>query len=143
MFQQLPPEAFASYDSTALADLVQEFGPEAFASFDTASLAVIKKRVPEAFAKPDTTVRQSSPPPSFQRGITKWDKGGQLWVALGPNANHWDTLIRLTPTLFVPQKPSAGAFARREPFCTGTTPNSWIAAECWTARYITPAEADS
>ena len=74
MLQQHPPEVFASYDSTALADLVQEFAPEAFASFDTASFAVIKKQVPEAFANPDTTVRQSSPPPSFQRGITKWEK---------------------------------------------------------------------
>ena len=141
MFQQLPPEAFASYDSTALADLVQEFGPEAFASFDTASLAVIKKRVPEAFASPDTTVRQSSPPPSFQRGITRWEKGGQLWVALGPNANHWDTLIRLTPTLFVPQKPSAGAFLDGS-FLHWDDAQLLDSGGVLTARYITPAEAD-
>ena len=141
MLQILPPEAFASYDSTALAGLVQEFGPEAFASFDTASLAVIKKRVPEAFANPDTTVRQSSPSPSFQRGITKWEKGGQLWVALGPNANHWDTLIRLTPTLFVPQKPSAGAFADGA-FLHWDDAQLLDSGGVLTARYITPAEAN-
>ena len=141
MLQQHPPEAFASYDSTALADLVQEFGPEAFAGFDAASLAVIKKRVPEAFASPDTTVRQSLPPPSFQRGITKWEKGGQLWVALGPNANHWDALIRLTPTVFVPQKPSAGAFADGA-FLHWDDAQLLDSGGVLTARYIAPTEAD-
>ena len=141
MLQQYPPETFASYDSTALAGLVQEFGPEAFVSFDTASFALIKKRVPEAFANPDTTVRQSSPPPSFQRGITKWEKGGQLWVALGPNANHWDTLIRLTPTLFVPQKSSAGAFLDGS-FLRWDDAQLLDSGGVLTARYIAPAEAD-
>ena len=112
--QQVPPEAFASVDSTALANLVQQLGPEAFASLDAATLAVIKKRVPEAFANPDTTLRQSaidqsSPPQASQRGITKWEKHGQLWVALGPDAkDSWDTLIRLTPTVFVPERPRFG-----------------------------------
>ena len=112
--QQVPPEAFASVDSTALANLVQKLGPEAFASLDAATLAVIKKRVPEAFANPDTTLRQSTidqsaPPQASQRGITKWEKDGQLWVALGPDAkDHWDTLIRLTPTVFVPERPRFG-----------------------------------
>ena len=112
--QQVPPEAFASIDSTALANLVQQLGPEAFASLDPATLALLKKRVPEAFANPDTTLRQStidqSPPtPASQRGITKWEKHGQLWVALGPDAtDSWDTLIRLTPTLFVPERPRFG-----------------------------------
>ena len=112
--QQVPPEAFASVDSTGLANLVQKLGPEAFASLDAATLAVIKKRVPEAFANPDTTLRQSAidqsaPPQASQRGITKWEKDGQLWVALGPDAkDHWDTLIRLTPTVFVPERPRFG-----------------------------------
>ena len=104
--QQVPPEAFASVDPTILAGLVQQLGPEAFASLDSATLALIKKRAPEAFANPDTTVRQNDTGQS--RGITKWEKDGQLWVALGPNANHWDTLIRLTPTVFVPERPRFG-----------------------------------
>ena len=141
MLQQHPPEAFASFDSTALAYLVQEFGPEAFASFDSASLAVIKKRVPEVFANPDTTVRQNSPPPSFQRGITKWEKGGQLWVALGPSANHWDTLIRLTPTVFVPQEWGLGAFADGG-FLRWDDAQLLDSGGVLTARYITLAEAD-
>ena len=141
MLQILPPEAFASYDSTALAELVQEFGLEAFASFDTASLALIKKRVPEAFANPDTTVGQSWPPPSFQRGITKWEQGGQLWVALGPNANHWDTLIRLTPTLFVPQKWNLGAFADGA-FLHWDDAQLLDSGGVLTARYVVQTEAD-
>ena len=122
--QQVPPEAFASVDSTALATLIQQLGPKAFASLDTATLALIKKRVPEAFANPDTTVRQNdidqkndTDQSVSQRGITKWEKDGQFWVALGPNADHWDTLIRLTPTVFVPERPrfgmnSSGGFVR-------------------------------
>ena len=109
--QEIPPEAFASVDSTTLAGLVQQMGPEAFASLDPATLALIKKRVPEAFASLDSSTGQSSPPRVLQRGIFKWEKDGQLWVALGPNRDHWDTLIRLTPTLFVPQMPNKGAFA--------------------------------
>ena len=104
--QEMPLETFASLDTTALAGLVQQLGPEEFASLDTAALALIKKRVPEAFAN---SIGQSSTR-ILQRGITKWEKDGQLWVALGPNADHWDTLIRLTPTVFVPEKPGFGAF---------------------------------
>ena len=109
--QEIPLETFASVDSTALAGLVQQLGPEAFASLDTATLALLKKRVPEAFASFDSGIGQSSPTRVLQRGISKWEKDGQLWVALGPNADHWDTLIRLTPTVFVPEKPWLGAFA--------------------------------
>ena len=121
--KQVPPEAFASVDSTALAGLVQQLGPEAFASLDTAALALIKKRVPEAFANPDTTLRQntidqSSPTRASQRGITKWEKDGQLWVALGPNArDHWDTLIRLTPTVLVAGKAALWRYKRQHGVC--------------------------
>ena len=104
--QEMPLETFVNIDSTALAGLIQQLGPEEFASLDTAALALIKKRVPEAFAN---SIDQSSTRIS-QRGITKWEKDGQLWVALGPNADHWDTLIRLTPTVFVPEKPGFKAF---------------------------------
>ena len=116
--QQVPPEAFVSVDSTALANLVQQLGPEAFASLDTATLAVIKKRVPEAFANPDTILRQSTiAPQASQRGITKWEKHGQLWIALGPDAtDSWDTLIRLAPTVLVPERPRFG-HERQRGFC--------------------------
>ena len=122
--QEMPLETFANADSTALAGLVQQLGPEEFASLDTAALALIKKRVPEAFAH---SIGQSSTR-VLQRGITKWEKGGQLWVALGPNADHWDTLIRLTPTVFVPEKPGFGAFIGGGE-CAGTTPNSGTVAD--------------
>ena len=145
--QQVPPEAFASVDSTALANLVQQLGPEAFASLDAATLAVIKKRVPEAFANPDTTLRQStidqsSPPQVSQRGITKWEKHGQLWVALGPDATDcWDTLIRLTPTVFVPERPrfgmnGSGGFVRWD------DAQLLDSGDVLIADYISPAEAD-
>ena len=145
--QQVPPEAFASVDSTALANLVQQLGPEAFASLDAATLAVIKKRVPEAFANPDTTLRQStidqsSPPQASQRGITKWEKHGQLWVALGPDATDcWDTLIRLTPTVFVPERPrfgmnGSGGFVRWD------DAQLLDSGDVLIADYISPAEAD-
>ena len=116
MLQTLPPETFANLDSTTLAGLVQKLGPEAFANLDSTTLAIVQKRVPEAFASLDSTDTDRSEsgiktsPPTFQRGIAKWEKDGHLWAALGPNArDHWDTLIRLSPTLFVPQKPGMGA----------------------------------
>ena len=109
--QEIPLETFAIIDSTVLAGVVQQLGPEAFASLDTTTLALLKKRVPEAFASFDSGIGQSSPTQILQRGIFKWEKDGQLWVALGPNRDHWDTLIRLTPTLFVPEKTRMGAFA--------------------------------
>ena len=128
--QQLAPEAFASLDTTvrqngfdlskattgaglpSLAQL-QQLPPETFANLDSTTLALILQKLGlEAFANPDTTVRQSDiEKPRLQRGITKWEKDGQLWIALGPNADHWDTLIRLTPTVFVPERPRFGAFA--------------------------------
>ena len=140
--QQVPPEAFASVDSTALATLVQQLGPKAFASLDTATLALIKKRVPEAFANPDTTVRQNDIDQSVsQRGITKWEKDGQFWVALGPNADHWDTLIRLTPTVFVPERPrfgmnGSGGFVRWD------DAQLLDSGDVLIVDYIDPAEAD-
>ena len=79
--QEIPLETFASVDSTTLAGMVQQLGPEAFASLDTATLALLKKRVPEAFASFDSGIGQSSPPRVLQRGIFKWEKDGQLWVA--------------------------------------------------------------
>ena len=109
--QEIPLETFASVDSTTLAGIVQQLGPEVLASLDPTTLALIKKRVPEAFASLDNSIGQSSPPRVLQRGIFKWEKDGQLWVALGPNRDHWATLIRLTPTVFVPQMPNKGAFA--------------------------------
>ena len=141
MLQQLPPETFASLDSIALAGLVQQLGPEAFASLDTATFALIKKRVPEAFASLDSGIGQSSPPPSFQRGIIKWEKGGHLWVALGPHANHWDTLIRLTSTVFVPQKEWLGAFPDGA-FLDWEDAQLWDSSGMLIARYVSPAEAD-
>ena len=114
-FQKMPPETFANLDSTTLALILQKRGPEAFANLDSTTLALILQKLGlEAFANLDNTVRQNgfdqSPPP-LQRGITKWEKDGQLWIALGPDADHWDTLIRLTPTVFVPERPRFGAFA--------------------------------
>ena len=139
--QRVPPETFASLDSIALAGLVQQLGPEAFASLDTATLALIKRRVPEAFASLDSGIDQSSPPPSFQRGIIKWEKGGQLWVALGPNANHWDTLIRLAPTVFVPQKQWLAAFPDGA-FLDWEDAQLWDNSGMLIARYVAPAVAD-
>ena len=141
MLQRVPPETFTSLDSIALAGLVQQLGPEAFASLDTATLALIKKRVPEAFASLDSGLGQNSPPPSFQRGIFKWEKDGQLWVALGPDRAHWDTLIRLTPTVFVPQKQWLGAFLDGA-FLDWEDAQLWDNSGMLIARYVAPAAAD-
>ena len=136
--QEMSLEMFTGVDSTALAGLVQQLGPEAFASLDTAILALIQKRVPEAFSNPDTTIRRL---PTFLRGITKWEKGGQLWVALGPTANHWDTLIRLAPTVFVPQKQWLGALIDGA-FLDWEDAQLWDSSGMLIARYVSPAEAD-
>ena len=135
--QEIPPETFASVDSTTLAGLVQQLGPEAFASLDPATLALIKKRVPEAFASLDSSTGQSSPPRVLQRGIFKWEKDGQLWVALGPNMNHWDTLIRLAPTVFVPQMPNKGAFPDGA-FLTWDDIHVWDSSGMLIASYASP-----
>ena len=135
--QEIPPEAFASVDSTTLAGLVQQLGPEALASLDPATLALIKKRVPEALASLDSSTGQSSPPRVLQRGIFKWEKDGQLWVALGPNRDHWDTLIRLTPTVFVPQMPGHGAFADGA-FLTWDDAHVWDSSGMLIASYASP-----
>ena len=139
--QEIPPEAFASLDSTTLAGLVQQLGPEALASLDPATLALIKKRVPEAFASLDSSIGQSSPPRVLQRGIFKWEKDGQLWVALGPNRDHWDTLIRLTPTVFVPEKPNRGAFADGA-FLTWDDAHVWDSSGMLIASYASPFIVD-
>ena len=136
--QEIPPEAFASADSTALASIVQQLGPEAFATLDTATLALIQKRVPEAFANPDTTILRL---PTLKRGITKWEKDGQLWIALGPDADHWDTLIRLTPTVFVPEKPGIGASADGG-FVRWDDAQLLDSGGVLIADYVSPAEAD-
>ncbi len=144
--QQVPPAAFASADSTDLAELVQQLGPQAFASLDSATFALVQQRVPEAFANPDTALRQdsidqSSSPPAPQRGITKWEKDRQLWLALGPNADHWDTLIRLTPTVFVPQTPRIGA-APDGGFLRWDDAQLWDSGGVLIAHYVSPAAAE-
>lgn len=153
LMQGVTLKTLASIDSTALASLVQRLGPEAFASLDTTILALIQKRVPEAFASLDTTVRQngieqSSPArvslrsiTKWDRGITKWEKDGYLWVALGPNADHWDTLIRLTPTVFVPERPSFG-MNRSGGFIRWDDALLLDSGDVLTADYVAPAEAD-
>ncbi|MXY81987.1 MAG: TlpA family protein disulfide reductase, partial [Gemmatimonadetes bacterium] len=121
-FQKIPPEAFPSLDPMTLA-VLQELRPEAFASLDSTSLAQLQKPPPET--------------KDWSRGIFKWEKDQQLWVGLGPNMDHWDALIRLTPTVFVPEKPSFGATFLR-----------WDDAQLHesggvlVARYVSPAEAD-
>ena len=139
--QEIPLEAFASADSTALAGLVQQLGPEALASLDPATLALIKERVPEALANLDSSTGQSLPSRVLQRGIFKWEKDGQLWVALGPNKDHWDTLIRLTPTLFVPQMPNKGAFADGA-FLTWDDVHVWDSSGMLIASYASPFMLD-
>ena len=139
--REIPLETFASVDSTTLAGLVQQLGPEALASLDPATLALIKKRVPEAFASLDSSMGQSSPPRVLQRGIFKWEKDGQLWVALGPNRDHWDTLIRLTPTVFVPEKPNRGAFADGA-FLTWDDAHVWDSSGMLIASYASPFIVD-
>ena len=139
--QEIPLETFASADSTALAGLVQQLGPEAFASLDTATLALIKKRVPEAFASIASSIGQSPPTGVLQRGIFKWEKDGQLWVALGPDKDHWDTLIRLTPTVFVPEKPGHGAFADGA-FLTWDDAHVWDSSGMLIASYASPFMVD-
>ena len=153
LMQGVTLETFASVDSTTLADLVQQLGPEAFASLDTTILALIQKRVPEAFANPDTTIRQNSIEQSspaqaslrdatkWDRGITKWEKDGYLWVALGPNADHWDALIRLTPTVFVPARPGFG-MNRSGGFVRWDDAQLLDSGDVLTADYVASAEAD-
>ena len=139
--QEMPPETFASIDSLTLAGLVQQLGSEAFASLDTATFALIKKRVPEAFASLDSGIGQSQPTRVIQRGLAKWEKDGQLWVALGPNRDHWDTLIRLTPTVFVPQKPWHGAFADGA-FLNWDDAQVWDSSGMLIASYASPFMVD-
>ena len=84
-------------------------------------------------------VKTSSP--TLQRGITKWGKDGQLWVALGPNADHWDTLIRLTPTVFVPQTPRLGG-SPDGGFLRWDDAQLWDSGGVLVARYVSPAEME-
>ena len=141
---QLPKRAqriIAHLDSTSL-DRLQKIPPEEFASLDPMTLAILQKLRPEAFASLDsTTLAQLQKPPretsEWDRGIFKWEKDQQLWVALGPNMDHWDALIRLTPTVFVPEKPAFGAtFLRWDDAQLQESGGVLI------ARYISSAEAD-
>ena len=134
------PEMIANLDSTAL-DQFQKLPPEAFASLDPITLAILQKLRPEAFANLDSTALDQLPklPPeaSESRGIFKWEKNRQLWVALGPNMNHWDALIRLTPTVFVPEKPRIGpTFLHWDDAQLDESSGVLI------SRYVSPAEAD-
>ncbi len=137
--QKRLPEMIANLDSTAL-DQLQKLPPEAFASLDPITLVILQKLRPEAFANLDSTALdqlQKLPPASESRGIFKWEKDRQLWVALGPNMNHWDALIRLTPTVFVPEKPAIGpTFLRWDDAQLHESSGVLL------ARYVSPAEAD-
>ena len=96
--------------------ILQKRGPETFANLDSTALAMILQKLGlDAFPNPDTTVRQSDiEKPRLKRGITKWEKNGQFWVALGPDAGPLGIRSSaLTPTVFVPEKPGIGAFCRR------------------------------
>ena len=140
-FQKRAPQIIAELDSTSL-DRLQKIPPETFASLDPMTLAMLQKLRPEVFASLDSTTlaQLQKPPPETSegsRGIFKWEKNQQLWVALGPNMDHWDALIRLTPTVFVPEKPAIGPTFLR-----------WDDAQLYEsggvliARYVSPAEAD-
>ena len=134
------PEMIANLDSTAL-DHFQKLPPEAFPSLDPITLAILQKLRPEAFANLDSTTLAQLPKPPPEtgegRGISKWEKDRQLWVALGPNMNHWDALIRLTPTVFVPEKPRIGPT-----FLHWDDAQLQESGGVLIARYISPAEAD-
>ncbi len=140
-FQKRAPLIIAELDSTSLARL-QKIPPEEFPSLDPMTLVILQKLRPEAFASLDSTslAQLQKPPPEtseWSRGIFKWEKNQQLWVALGPNMDHWDALIRLTPTVFVPEKPSFGAtFLRWDDAQLQESGGVLI------ARYVSPAEAD-
>ena len=103
MLQELRPEVF---------DRLQKLSPEELAHLNPMTLAMLQELRPEAFANLDSTTLAQLPKPPPEtgegRGIYKWEKDQQLWVALGPNMDHWDALIRLTPTVFVPEKPAFG-----------------------------------
>ena len=134
------PEMIANLDSTAL-DQLQKLPPEAFPSLDPITLAILQELRPEAFANLDSTTldqfQKLPPEASESRGIYKWEKDQQLWVALGPNMNHWDALVRLTPTVFVPEKPSFGpTFLRWDDAQLQESGGVLI------ARYVSPTEAD-
>ena len=149
--QKIPPEELPSLDPMTLTllqklrpevfDQLQKIPPEELPSLDPMTLAMLQKLRPEAFASLDSTAlaQLPKPPPATgeDRGIYKWEKDQQLWVALGPNMDHWDALIRLTPTVFVPEKPSFGAtFLRWDDAQLQESGGVLI------ARYVSPAEAD-
>ncbi len=149
--QKIPPEELPSLDPMTLTllqklrpevfDRLQKIPPEELPSLDPMTLAMLQKLRPEAFASLDSTAlaQLPKPPPATgeDRGIYKWEKDQQLWVALGPNMDHWDALIRLTPTVFVPEKPSFGpTFLRWDDAQLQESGGVLI------ARYVSPAEAD-
>ena len=139
--QKRAPLIIAQLDSASL-DRLQKIPPEEFPSLDPMTLAMLQELRPEALASLDsTTLAQLQKPPrepsEWDRGIYKWEKNQQLWVALGPNMDHWDALIRLTPTVFVPEKPSFGpTFLRWDDAQLQESGGVLI------ARYVSPAEAD-
>ena len=149
--QKIPPDELPSLDPMTLT-MLQELRPEVFDQLqkipeekiphlNPTTLAVLQKLRPEAFASFDSTslAQLQKPPPGTGegRGIFKWEKNQQLWVALGPNMDHWDALIRLTPTVFVPEKPSFGAtFLRWDDAQLQESGGVLI------ARYVSSAEAD-
>ncbi|MCY3668695.1 MAG: TlpA disulfide reductase family protein [Gemmatimonadetes bacterium] len=139
--QKRAPLMIAQLDSTSL-DRLQKIPPEEFPSLDPMTLAILQELRPEAFASLDSTslAQLQKPPPEtseWNRGIFKWEKNQQLWVGLGPNMDHWDALICLTPTVFVPEKPAFGPIFLR-----------WDDAQLHEsggvliARYVSPAEAN-
>ncbi len=139
--QKRVPLIIAQLDSASM-DRLQKIPPEEFPSLDPMTLSILQKLRPEAFASLDSTslAQLQKPPPEpreWDRGIFKWEKDQQLWVALGPNMDHWDALIRLTPTVFVPEKPAFGV-----------TFLSWDDAQLYEsggvliARYVSSVEAD-
>ena len=149
--QKIPPEELSSLDPMTLAmlqelrpevfDRLQKLSPEELSSLNPMTLAMLQELRPEAFASLDSTALAQLPklPPETGegRGIFKWEKDQQLWVALGPNMDHWDALIRLTPTVFVPEKPAFGAtFLRWDDAQLQESGGVLI------ARYISSAEAD-
>ena len=149
--QKIPPEELPSLDPMTLAmlqelrpevfDRLQKLSPEELSSLNPMTLAMLQELRPEAFASLDSTTLAQLPKPPPEtgegRGIYKWEKDQQLWVALGPNMDHWDALIRLTPTVFVPEKPRIGpTFLRWDDAQLQESGGVLI------ARYISPAEAD-
>ena len=128
--QEIPLETFAIIDSTVLAGVVQQLGPEAFASLDTTTLALLKKRVPEAFA----SFRQRHWPEFAHSDFaTRHLQMGERWTALGSLGTEQGSLGYAHPPdsdAVRAGKAVAWRFRRRSFFETGTMSTSGTAAEC-------------